>query len=186
MTESSATGLRDPGPSTPDDTDWTWVLSRPCPDCGFDASELSVDDVPSLLRDAATRYAVRLGEPDARRRPSAGVWSPLEYSCHARDVCDVMRGRLEQILDGRGELVQFANWDQDATAVQEQYWRSDPSTVQRELTAAFEAAAGAYARPTGEQWDWPALRSNGSRFTARTLSLYFIHDIRHHLWDVKA
>ena len=29
------------------------------------------------------------------------------------------------------------------------------------------------------------MRSNGSRFTARTLALYFVHDIRHHLWDVK-
>jgi hypothetical protein len=186
MTESSATGLSDPGPSTPDDTDWTWVLTRPCPDCGFDASDLSVDDVPALLRDAATRYAVRLDEPDARSRPSPGVWSPLEYSCHARDVCDVMRGRLEQILAGRGDLVQFADWDQDQTAVQEQYWRSDPSTVQRELTAAFEEAASVFARPGREQWEWPALRSNGSRFTARTLALYFVHDIRHHLWDVKA
>ena len=186
MTESSAAGAPDPGPSTPDDADWTWVLTRPCPDCGFDASGLSVDDVPAILRDAATRYAVRLAEPDARIRPSAGVWSPLEYSCHARDVCDVMRARLEQILDGGGEQVPFANWDQDKTAAQAQYWRADPAVVQHEVTSRFEAAATAYARPVGEQWEWPALRSNGSRFTARTLALYFVHDIRHHLWDVKA
>ena len=48
--------------------------------------------------------------------------------------------------------------------------------------AAFERAATAYALPAGTQWEWPALRSNGSTFTARTLSLYFVHDIRHHLW----
>jgi hypothetical protein len=186
MTEPPATGTADPGPSTPDDSDWTWVLTRPCPDCGFDASARTVDDVPAALRDAASRYAVRLAQPDARTRPSAGVWSPLEYSCHVRDVCDVMRGRLEQILDGRGELVQFANWDQDETAVQKQYWRCDPRDGQREVSAACESAATAYARPVGEQWAWPALRSNGSRFTARTLALYFVHDIRHHLWDVKA
>ena len=58
-----------------------------------------------------------------------------------------MRGRLEQILAGRGDLVQFADWDQDQTAVQEQYWRSDPSTVQRELTAAFEEAASVFRSP---------------------------------------
>ena len=178
--------LTDPGPSTPDDADWTWVLTRPCPDCGFDAAATRPADVPAILRDAATRYAVRLAEPDARTRPSAGVWSPLEYSCHARAVCDVMRARLEQILDGNGEVVTFANWDQDATAVERQYWRSDPEVVQREVTEAFDAAATAYARPSGTQWEWPALRSNGSEFTARTLSLYLLHDIRHHLWDVKA
>ena len=186
MTDLPDGAAADPGPATPDDADWTWVLSRPCPDCGFDSSALAVDAIPAALRDAASRYAVRLAEPDARIRPSDGVWSPLEYCCHVRDVCHVMRGRLEQILDGRGELVQFADWDQDATAVEEQYWRSDPSAVEGQLTAAFEVAATAYARPAGDEWEWPALRSNGSRFTARTLALYFSHDIRHHLWDVNA
>ena len=128
MTEPPATGMADPGPSTPDDSDWTWVLSRPCPDCGFDASALTVDEVPAVLRDAATRYAVRLAAPDVRTRPSTGVWSPLEYSCHVRDVCDVMRGRLEQILDGGGELVQFANWDQDETAVRSSTGAPTPRT----------------------------------------------------------
>ena len=180
----------DPGPSTPDDADWTWVLTRPCPDCRFDPGSLDPASdpaaVPALLRDAGERYAAALGRDDVRARPAEGVWSPLEYTCHVRDVCDVMRGRLEQILDGNGEVVTFANWDQDATAVERQYWRSDPEVVQREVTEAFDAAATAYARPSGRQWEWPALRSNGSEFTARTLSLYFLHDIRHHLWDVKA
>ncbi|GAB3888448.1 DinB family protein [Terrabacter terrigena] len=178
--------LTDPGPSTPDDSDWTWVLTRPCSDCGFDAQGVDVADAPALLRDAGQRYAVALGRDDVRTRPAEGVWSPLEYVCHVRDVCDVMRGRLEQILDGGGALVTLANWDQDATALERQYWRSDPDVVRREVTTAFEAAATAYARPSGTQWEWPALRSNGSQFTTRTLTLYFLHDIRHHLWDVTA
>ncbi|GAA2485988.1 DinB family protein [Terrabacter carboxydivorans] len=176
--------VTDPGPSTPDDADWTWVLERPCPDCGFDAAATDPAAVPGILRDASRRYAVRLGRDDVRTRPAEGVWSPLEYACHVRDVCDVMRGRLEQILEGEGSLVQFANWDQDETALEAQYWRSDPEVVARELGEAFESAATAYALPSGTQWEWPALRSNGSQFTARTLALYFVHDIHHHLWDV--
>ncbi|KRB46387.1 DinB family protein [Terrabacter sp. Root181] len=178
--------LTDPGPSTPDDADWTWVLTHPCPDCGFDAAATEPADVPAILRDAGQRYAFALGRDGVRTRPAEGVWSPLEYACHVRDVCDVMRGRLDQILAGGGEVVRFANWDQDETAVERQYWRSDPDVVAREVTAAFEAAATAYALPSGTQWEWPALRSNGSEFTARTLSLYFVHDIHHHLWDVTA
>ncbi|GAA3704896.1 DinB family protein [Terrabacter ginsenosidimutans] len=176
----------DPGPSTRDDADWTWVLTRPCPDCGFDAATTDPADVPGILRDAARSYAARLGRDDVRTRPAEGVWSPLEYACHVRDVCDVMRGRLEQILAGEGALVQFANWDQDETALGARYWRSDPEVVERDLTEAFETAATAYALPTGTQWEWPALRSNGSQFTARTLALYFVHDVHHHLWDVTA
>jgi hypothetical protein len=178
--------ITDPGPSTPDDSDWTWVLARPCPDCGFDASALDPVDVPARLRDAEGRYAAVLGRDDVRTRPSAGVWSPLEYTCHVRDVCDVMRGRIEQILDGGGEVVRFANWDQDETAIAKEYWRADPEVVRREVGDAFEAAAAAYGRPVGDQWEWPALRSNGSEFTAATLAQYFLHDIQHHLWDVTA
>jgi hypothetical protein len=178
--------LTDPGPSTPDDADWTWVLTSACPDCGFDAATVEPADVPELLRDAGQRYAAALGREDVRARPADGVWSPLEYTCHVRDVCDVMRGRLEQVVAGGGEVVRFADWDQDQTALEQEYWRADPDVVAAEVTAAFEAAATAYARPAGTQWEWPALRSNGSPFTARTLALYFTHDIRHHLWDVNA
>lgn len=186
MSDEQCSDRRDPGPVTPDEADWTWVLSRPCPDCGLDTASVRPDDVPPILRDAGRRYAAVLGRADVAQRPAAGVWSPLEYVCHVRDVCDVMRGRLEQIRAGGGELVHFANWDQDRTAVDSAYWRADPEVVRDEVSAAFGAAATAYGLPTGQQWEWPAERSNGSRFTARTLAQYFAHDIHHHLWDVRA
>jgi hypothetical protein len=188
MSDPRTPGRRvvDPGPAAPDSADWTWVLTRPCADCGFDAQALAPDAVPDLLRDAAPRLAAAVHREDARTRPRQGVWSPVEYACHVRDVCDVMRGRLEQVLAGGGEVVRFANWDQDATANEKEYWRSDPDVVEGEVAAALEVAARVFQRPQGEQWQWPALRSNGSQFTAATLALYFAHDVRHHLWDVSA
>ena len=33
------------GPITPDTKDWTWVLDRPCPECGYDASTVAVADL---------------------------------------------------------------------------------------------------------------------------------------------
>ena len=185
MTEPSAAGVADPGPATPDDSDWTWVLSRPCPDCGFDATAQTGATSRRYCVTQRARYAVRLAEPDARIRPSAGVWSPLEYSCHVRDVCDVMRGRLERILDGSGEQVQFANWDQDETAVSSSTGAPTPRSSSASSPLP-RVGRGGILRPVGDEWEWPALRSNGSRFTARTLAFYFVHDVRHHLWDVKA
>lgn len=175
----------DPGPATPDTADWTWVLTRPCPDCGYDPGDVRPHGVPEILLDAKPRYAAVLARPDVRARPSAGVWSPLEYCAHVRDVCDVMRGRLVQILDGDGETVHFANWDQDATAAEKAYWRAEPDVLRHELEAAFDAAADAFGWPTGEQLAWPGLRSDGSTFTAETLGRYFVHDVVHHLWDVR-
>ena len=32
----------------PDDKDWTWVLQRECPECGFDASSLPPESEMSV------------------------------------------------------------------------------------------------------------------------------------------
>lgn len=97
-----------------------------------------------------------------------------------------MRGRLVQILAGGGERVRFADWDQDATALALAYWRADPGYVSGQLVDAVEAAAVAFAVPSGDQWAWTAERSNGSAFTTASLATYFVHDLHHHLWDVTA
>lgn len=176
----------DPGPARPDTSDWTWVLVRPCPQCGFDSSHVLPIGVSQIVRDAAARYAAVLTRIDVAVRPADGVWSPLEYACHVRDVCDVMRGRLEATLAGGGESpVLLDNWDQDATAVEKQYWRSDPGEVGAQLRGSFEAAAAAFATPHRRQWAWSAVRSDGATFTLDTLGKYFVHDLVHHLWDVQ-
>ena len=35
---------------TPDTKDWTWVLERPCPECGFEAAAHDVSDLPDAPR----------------------------------------------------------------------------------------------------------------------------------------
>ena len=186
MTEPPATGAADPGPSTPDDSDWTWVLSRPCPDCGFDASALYRRRGP---RGPARRsHAVcRPAGPARRPHPSVGrgVVTPRVLLPRARCLRRHARpSRADPRRRRRARRVRQLGPGRDRASGAVLALR--PEDVQREVAAAFEAAATAYGRPVGEQWEWPALRSNGSRFTARTLALYFVHDIRHHLWDVKA
>ena len=34
---------------TPDTKDWTWVLQRPCPECGFDTQGFPVAAVPGMI-----------------------------------------------------------------------------------------------------------------------------------------
>lgn len=178
--------LRDPGPAKPDTSDWTWVLARPCPECGFAAASVAPADVPGLVRDAGARFAAVLARRDVRSRPTPEVWSPLEYACHVRDVCQVMGSRVELIMSGDGRTpVTFANWDQDTTALEAEYWRGDPARVSQEVRSAADSAADSFAKVRSEQWSWPALRSNGSTFTALTLGRYFVHELQHHLWDVR-
>lgn len=35
----------------PDTLDWTWVLDRPCQECGSDPSAQSTDDLPRAFHD---------------------------------------------------------------------------------------------------------------------------------------
>src|SRR4051795_10134853 len=73
----------------PDTKDWTWVLERACPDCGFDASAHARADVSIMVRRQADAWSRVLERDDVPRRPHAGVWSPLEYACHVRDVFEL-------------------------------------------------------------------------------------------------
>lgn len=98
----------------PDSKDWTWVLRRPCPDCGLDAGGLSRDRIADMLTDAAGDWVTLLAEPrDLRQRPAPSVWSPLEYACHVRDVFRRFDERMQRMVVE--EDPRFPNWDQDAT-----------------------------------------------------------------------
>ncbi|GAA4479101.1 DinB family protein [Rhodococcus olei] len=168
---------------TPDTKNWTWVVERPCPDCGFDPATVEFAAIPELTRANARRWPAVLARPDAALRPDERTWSPLEYGAHVRDVLRIFRERLQLMLD-RDDPV-FANWDQDATAVAERYGEQDPAVVADELTAAAEAIADAFAAVPEGALGRRGLRSDGSAFTVRTLAVYFLHDPVHHLNDVR-
>ena len=90
-----------PPPGEGDDKDWTWVLERPCPECGFVATTFDRSDVARMLRDNAAEWVdILSGEPDdVRTRRDPGVWSALEYGCHVRDVHVLYLERLELMLN---------------------------------------------------------------------------------------
>lgn len=170
-------------PIEPDVKDWTWVITEPCPECGFDAAAVEVADLPVLFRENSVRWPAVLQRVDAAQRPDDATWSPLEYACHVRDVHRIFRERLLLMLDQ--DDPQFENWDQDASAVDDDYASQDPAKVAHELVAAADAVAATYAGVSGDQWERPGRRSNGSVFTVETLGRYHLHDAVHHIWDVR-
>src|SRR5206468_3460537 len=102
-----------------DTKDWTWVLGRPCPECGFDASAFPRASIGAMIRANAEQWQGVLSRDDVARRPDEATWSPLEYACHVRDVFRIYDGRLALMLTEDDPL--FENWDQDATAVEDRY-----------------------------------------------------------------
>jgi hypothetical protein len=168
-------------PIVPDTKNWTWVLEKPCPECGFDASSFSPPDVAGMLRANAADWPAVLHRPDVRERPDDATWSPLEYAAHVRDVFRIYLHRLDLMLTEEDPL--YPNWDQDATAVEERYNEQDPAVVARELQDAAAALADRLERVT--DWSRPGRRSDGQAFTIATFTNYFIHDPIHHLNDVR-
>ncbi|MET3719731.1 MULTISPECIES: DinB family protein [unclassified Arthrobacter] len=169
-------------PIIPDQKDWTWVLSRPCPECSFDASTVTPATVPGSVASMLPRWRAVLRRPEVAERPDAGTWSALEYACHVRDVFSLFDQRLNLML--ASDDARFENWDQDRTAVEQDYANADPAVVSAALAAEGEQIAASFAGVREEEWGRKGLRSNGSEFTVLTLAQYFLHDVVHHLHDV--
>ncbi len=170
----------------PDDKDWTWVLERRCPECGFEASDLARDQIAPIVRSSARAWEEILACDPARlaRRPEEDHWSPLEYGCHVRDVFRLFDERLRLMLTLDPAL--FENWDQDRTAVEDHYAVQVPSAVAVQLSEAAAVVAADFDGVEGAAWERRGSRSNGSVFTVASLGRYMVHDIVHHLHDVNS
>ena len=169
-------------PIEPDTKDWTWVLSEACPECGFDPAAIDATRLPDLIHENTRGWYGALDDPDAAVRPSPQIWSKLEYACHVRDVHVLFAERVRLMLDQ--DDPQFANWDQDETAIESRYDEQDPAGVSVELVEAAAEMAGVFAGVREDQWQRVGRRSNGSVFTVETLGIYYLHDVVHHLHDI--
>ncbi|WP_328411068.1 DinB family protein [Nocardia sp. NBC_00403] len=192
-------------PIVPDVKNWTWVLGRSCPECGFDAAATPYEAVPGLAREYACRLTARLALPDAVTRPDGGTWSALEYAAHVRDVCRIfayrtaVAARVDAVdpgvpaFDAQGldaaetadGVPVFSNWDQDETAIADRYGEQDPAIVAAELAEAADRVARALESVPASDRGFQVRRSDGSTFTVETLAGYFLHDVIHHVHDVR-
>jgi hypothetical protein len=169
---------------TPDDKNWTWVLERQCGECGFDASMFDPARTAEALRDQVRRWTSVLQHEGVQARPRLDVWSPLEYSCHVRDVFRKFDERLKLMLETVDPA--FENWDQDATAIENRYDLQNPEFVVEELREAGLSLAVRFESVNQNQWTRRGFRSDGSVFTIDSIAKYLMHDPVHHLWDVGA
>jgi hypothetical protein len=170
-------------PIVPDDKNWTWVLERACPDCGFEAARFDPTRASADIDTNAAEWKVLLAHPKVAQRPDDATWSGLEYACHVRDVFRLYLVRLDLMLQQDGP--QFPNWDQDATAVAERYGEQRPAEVARELAAAAGMLGARYVTVGGDQWLRTGFRSDGVAFTVDSFTRYLMHDPVHHVWDVQ-
>lgn len=166
----------------PDTKDWTWVLDAACPECGHVSHEVEATEVGARVRADLPRWEAVLRRVEARDRPDPSTWSPTEYACHVRDVFILFADRVRLML--AEDDPQFDDWDQDVTAVEDDYAAQLPSEVSTQLVVAGQAAADLFDAVPASALGRPGRRSNGSAFTVESLLQYFLHDVVHHLHDV--
>jgi hypothetical protein len=167
----------------PDDKNWTWVLERPCPDCGFRSDEVDPLAMGPILKAVSGDLVGLLADPRVADRPNDHTWSALEYGCHVRDVYRLYDYRLSLMIETDG--AQFPNWDQDQTAIDDRYGEQDPAVAAQELMAASDALTARFATVTAEQLDRTGFRSDGAAFTISSFAKYFVHDPIHHAHDIR-
>lgn len=173
----------------PDTKNWTWVLDEPCPECGFDASKIEPESVAGRVRANAAAWRAALGRGDiVGRRPPVPPgqppqWSALEYGAHVRDVYALAADRLTLMLKKKHPT--FADWDQDATAIEDDYRGQDANKISYDLAVSAGRVADLLDKVRGEQWERTGMRSDGSAFTVASFALYLLHDPVHHLADVE-
>lgn len=160
------------------------MLREQCGECGLAAADVEPTSVGDRIRATLPRWEEALVRDDARERPDDETWSTTEYACHVRDVFRVFAARVALMLDQ--DDPEFENWDQDETAVAEHYETQDPADVAPQLVEAGERVAAAFDAVPDDAWERTGRRGDGSTFTVATLAQYFLHDIEHHLHDVRA
>ena len=171
----------------PDTKDWTWVLDRPCPECGYRADARDREQIGALMRSnaAGCRAALKRGDIIHQRPPvppgASPRWSALEYAAHVRDVYELANDRLTRMVRKKGPT--FPDWDQDGAAAD--YASSDPAKVSYDLAVNAGKVADLLDKVQGKDWQRTGTRSDGREFTIESLALYMLHDVTHHLWDVE-
>jgi hypothetical protein len=165
---------------------WEWVLiqSTACPQCGDDPASLdrfalgpaavaSVDPWDRFLTDADDAYL--------RTYPHQGVWSPIEYAAHVRDMLREFGSRIQLALTQDNPSV--AGFDHEPAATAEQYNDLPVEVLAADLRAQAIRLAGILETVDEAGWARTAMRDGVDRFTVHGMACFAVHESHHHLLD---
>jgi S-DNA-T family DNA segregation ATPase FtsK/SpoIIIE len=161
-------------------------LMTTCPECGFTYGDAPRHELGALLRVSAGAYAPRLAPDPAmvRRRRSPEEWSPLEYSCHTRDVMLMQRDRVYVALVE--DEPSFKPMYRNERVAFDRYDTQTPDIVADQLVMAADLLSGAFDGLADEQWARPLIYGfpDPARRDVEWVAHHSLHELVHHLVDV--
>ncbi|TQM79135.1 DinB family protein [Saccharothrix saharensis] len=159
-----------------------------CGECDFTYDPADASAAGPTIRDGVVEVVSvlrRRAGDDLRTRRRPGVWSPLEYACHLRDVLLVQRERVLAVR--RTERPVFAPMGRDERVDHEGYAEQDLDDVLRQLGDAAGLFGNVLARLDPGDWDRDLVYPYPGP-TTRTLAwmaVHTVHEVRHHLRDIR-
>lgn len=158
-----------------------------CPDCDYTYDEANAPTAARVIEDGSAEVArILRGHPAhvLRTRPREGVWSPLEYGCHLRDVLLVQRERV--LAARRTDRPVCEPMGRDERVAHDGYAEQEPEDVARQLVDAARMLRGVLDR-LGPDWaraliyPFPQPHEESLRWVA----VHTVHEVRHHLLDIR-
>ena len=161
-------------------------MTEACEECGF-VYDVPRAEISQRLRGLGPRYAAVLaahGAEELRAHRGEGVWSPLEYCCHMRDVLRVQRERT--LLAQREEAPAFESMRREERVNEERYNEQDPERVGAEIAEAAEALAATLDALDDAGWQRTGVYSYPVRRVrdGGWIGNHTVHEGEHHLMDI--
>lgn len=158
-----------------------------CEECGFEYDLSEAATGGRAIVDGVSELAVLLNDAtsDLRTRRERQTWSPLEYTCHLRDVLLVQR---ERVLAARHrDRPSFDPMGRDERVEHDGYAEQEPAAVARQLTDAAHLFANVLSRLGPDDWERTVMYNYPTRSerSLRWVAVHTVHEVRHHLLDVR-
>jgi hypothetical protein len=142
-----------------------------------------------MLLDSVAAWQEFLGSADEsflRANPEPGVFSPIQYGAHVRDIVRVYGDRIElAIAEDNPTFPQFS----PSSEVFEAYNTMAVAALAEDLDTQAQRLATIVANLHDDQWDRTLVRDGGKdgvfTFTVHGQACYAVHESHHHLLDAE-
>jgi hypothetical protein len=119
-----------------------------------------------------------------RTVPGPGIFSPLQYGAHVRDIQQVYGDRILLMLQEDSPVFPQLNPDEGEW---DRYNRLEAGALAEDIDAQARRLAGILATLEPEDWSRTMIRDGGGdgvfEFTVVGLANYAVHESHHHLLD---
>jgi hypothetical protein len=145
------------------------------------------DSLGQLLIESADAWRTFLLGADhsyLRANPGPGIFSPIQYGAHVRDIERVYGDRILLMLKEENPVFPQFNPDEDAW---NRYNRLEPAVLANDIEEKARRLAHILDLLQPDDWSRTMTRDGGSdgvyQFTVAGLANYAVHESHHHLLD---